>query len=62
MNTGITVPEVFPDKYFRIAEIVKQKYKLTPKYFKSRKEVVDKYGSKIFNLLNVSYQGSLWFY
>lgn len=52
----ITVPEVFPDKYFRIAEIVKQKYKLTPKYFKTRKEVVDKYASKIFNLLNVCYQ------
>lgn len=52
----ITVPEVFPEKYFRIAEIVKQKYNLTPKYFKKRKEVVDKYALKIFDLLNLCYK------
>lgn len=52
----ITVPEVFPDKYFRIADIVKAKYKLTPKYFKTRKEVVDKYAVKIFDLLNLCYK------
>ena len=52
----ITVPEVFPEKYFRIAEIVKQKYKLTSVDIKSRKQIVDKYGTKIFNLLNTCYQ------
>jgi len=52
----ITVPEVFPEKYFRIAEIVKQKYNLTSKHFKKRKQVVDKYGLKIFELLNLCYQ------
>ena len=51
----ITVPEVFPEKYFRIADIVKEKYKLTPKRFKSRKEVVDNYAQKIFDLLNLCY-------
>lgn len=51
----ITVPEVFPEKYFRIAEIVKEKFKLTPKRFKSRKEVVDNYAMKIFDLLNLCY-------
>ncbi len=51
----ITVPEVFPEKYFRIADIVKQKYKLEAKHFKSRKEVVDKYAMKIFDLLNLCY-------
>ncbi len=51
----ITVPEVFPEKYFRIAEIVKYKYKLEAKRFKSRKEVVDKYAMKIFDLLNLTY-------
>ncbi|HLP05962.1 MAG TPA: hypothetical protein VK152_11090 [Paludibacter sp.] len=51
----ITVPEVFPDKYFRMAEIVKQKYNLTSKRFKSRKEVVDNYAMKIFRLLNLCY-------
>jgi GNAT superfamily N-acetyltransferase len=52
----ITVPEVFPEKYFRIAEIVKQKYNLKALRFKSRKEVVDKYATKIFNLLNLCYK------
>ena len=52
----ITVPEVFPEKYFRIAEIVKQKYNLTSKRFKTRKEVVDNYALKIFDLLNLCYQ------
>lgn len=51
----ITIPEVYPDKYFRVAEIVKQKYKLEPKKFKSRKEVVDNYAMKIFDLLNTCY-------
>lgn len=51
----ITVPEVFPEKYFRIADIVKEKYKLTAKRFKSRKEVVDNYAQKIFDLLNLCY-------
>ena len=51
----ITVPEVFPEKYFRIAEIVKQKYNLRSLRFKSRKEVVDNYALKIFDLLNLCY-------
>jgi len=51
----ITIPEEFPEKYFRIAEIVKQKYKLRPLQFKSRKEVVENYAQKIFDLLNLSY-------
>lgn len=52
----ITVPEVFPEKYFRIADIVKQKYNLTSLHFKSRKDVVDNYALKIFDLLNLCYQ------
>jgi len=51
----ITVPEVFPEKYFRIAEIVKQKFNLRSLKFKSRKEVVDNYALKIFDLLNICY-------
>ena len=51
----ITIPEEFPEKYFRIAEIVKQKYKLTALQFKSRKEVIDNYAQKVFDLLNLSY-------
>ena len=51
----ITIPEEFPEKYFRIAEIVKQKYNLKALQFKSRKEVVENYAQKIFDLLNLSY-------
>jgi GNAT superfamily N-acetyltransferase len=52
----ITVPDVFPEKYFRIAEIVKQKYNLKSIRFKSKKELVDNYALKIFDLLNLCYQ------
>ncbi|MDX9919117.1 MAG: hypothetical protein RB289_03890 [Paludibacter sp.] len=52
----ITIPEVFPEKYFRIADIVRQKFNLQNKKFKSRKEVVDNYALKIFELLNVCYK------
>ncbi len=52
----ITVPEEFPEKYFRIADIVKQKFNLTSLKFKSRKEVVERYATKIFDLLNLCYK------
>lgn len=52
----ITIPKDFPEKYFRIADIVKQKYELKVKHFKSRKEVVNNYANKIFDLLNLCYK------
>ena len=52
----ITIPRIFPEKYFRIADIVKQKYGLKVKHFKSRKEVVNNYAYKIFDLLNLCYK------
>ncbi|MHB9142953.1 MAG: GNAT family N-acetyltransferase [Paludibacter sp.] len=52
----ITVPDKFPDRYFRIADIVKSKFKLTPKHFTSRKQIVKNYGEKIFDLLNLCYK------
>lgn len=52
----ITIPKDFPEKYFRIADIVKQKYGLKVKHFKSRKEVVNNYANKIFDLLNLCYK------
>lgn len=52
----ITIPEVFPEKYFRIADIVKNKYNLRALKFKSRKEVVQGYAHKIFALLNLAYK------
>jgi GNAT superfamily N-acetyltransferase len=53
----ITVPTEFPEKFFRIADIVKQKYHLSAKKFKSRREVAEKYADKIFRLLNLCYEG-----
>jgi len=52
----ITVPKVFPERFFRIAEIVKQKYNLKPVKLKSKNEVVKRYAKKIFYLLNESYK------
>lgn len=52
----ITVPEVFPERFMRMAELVKQKYKLKPVKLKSKKEVVTRYAKKIFDLLNESYK------
>lgn len=52
----ITVPEVFPERFFRIAEVVKQRYNLKPVKLKSKKEVVKRYAKKIFDLLNESYK------
>lgn len=52
----ITVPDVLPERFSRMAALVKEKYKLRPLKLKSKKEVIDKYAKKIFDLLNVSYQ------
>jgi len=51
----ITIPDVYPEKYYRVAKIVEEKYKLKAKKFKSRREVVDNYALKIFDLLNTCY-------
>jgi GNAT superfamily N-acetyltransferase len=53
---NVQIPAVFPEKHFRIADIVKAKHKLTPKKFHSSKEIVKQYGSKIFDLLNICYK------
>jgi hypothetical protein len=53
---NVTIPSVFPEKYFRIAEIVKQKHKLTPLHFSSTKEMASRYGLQMFDLLNTCYQ------
>ncbi len=52
----IKIPEAYPERFIRMAEIVKQKYGLEPKKFKSRKEVVSNYALKIFDLLNLCYK------
>jgi GNAT superfamily N-acetyltransferase len=52
----IKVPEVFPERYMRIAGVVEAKYKLKTVNARSKKDLISKYGNKIFDLLNESYR------
>lgn len=51
----IKVPDAIPDKYARIAQIVKKKYNLRSVPLTSRKEVKEKYGHALFHLINEAY-------
>lgn len=51
----MTVPDAVPDKYLRIAEIVKRKYGLKVKKFTSRKKIKAQYGHALFELINEAY-------
>lgn len=53
---NIQVPKVFPEKHFRIAKIVKEKYQLRALHFHSIKTLAKNYGQKIFDLLNICYK------
>lgn len=52
----IKIPEEFPEKYFRIADVVSKKYGLSTVRIKSRKELAKRYGYKIFDLVNATYK------
>lgn len=52
----IKVPEVLPERFMRIADLVKQRLNLKAKKCTSKKELVKGYAYKIFNLLNESYK------
>ena len=49
------VPEKIPDKYDRIANIVKQKYGLKVKKYKSPKKAKEEIGRPLFDLINEAY-------
>lgn len=49
------VPPEIPDKYNRIAEIVKKKYNLRIKKYTSRKRIKAEYGRALFHLVNEAY-------
>lgn len=51
------VPDSIPDKYNRIAEIVKKKYGLKVLKYKSRKRIKNEYGRALFHLINEAYAG-----
>ena len=52
----VKVPEVVPDKFSKITEMVRKRYGLrVPKF--SRRELIDEgYGRKVFDLLNATYK------
>lgn len=50
------VPDRIPDKYNRIAEIVKQKYGLKVLKYKSRSRIKKEYGRALFHLINDAYK------
>ncbi|MDE6459811.1 MAG: N-acetyltransferase [Paramuribaculum sp.] len=49
------VPEAVPQKYERIANIVREKYGLRNLHFTSRKKLKEKYGVALFELINTAY-------
>lgn len=51
----ITVPDSVPEKYARIAEIVKKKYDLRVINCTSRRKLKEKYGYALFELINEAY-------
>lgn len=52
----LEVPEGIPEKHNRIAEIVKKKFGLRVAKFTSKKEIKEKYGRAIFELINEAYE------
>ncbi len=51
----MTVPDGIPEKYNRIADIVKKKFNLRVLKFTSRKKIKEQYGRKLFELINNAY-------
>lgn len=49
------VPDAIPDKYNRIADIVKRKFGLKVLKFTSRKKIKEEYGRALFELINEAY-------
>lgn len=51
----VEVPDKVPDKYQRIADIVRRKFNLRIVKNSSRKELKEKYGHELFRLINEAY-------
>lgn len=51
----IPVPDSIPDKYTRVSKIVSERIGVHVAHVKSRKELKDKYGYQIFDLINQAY-------
>ena len=51
----VMMPEGIPEKHQRICDIVRRKYGVRNLHFKSKKELVAKYGRALFELINKTY-------
>ena len=51
----VTVPDGVPEKFQRIAEIVRRKYELHSVKFTSRRKIKEQYGQALFDLINEAY-------
>lgn len=54
LEMHMVVPDAVPEKYHRVAELTKQRYKIHIKK-PTRKEINNGYGQKIFDLINEAY-------
>ncbi len=52
----VYVPDATPEKYQRIAQLIRRKYNLKIKKYTSAKKVQREYGQKIFELMNEAYK------
>ena len=55
MEFLMTVPDGIPERYNRIADIVKKKYDLRVLKYSSRKRIKKEYGHALFHLINEAY-------
>lgn len=55
VEMAIKVPDAIPDKYARVAEIVKTRNNLKVKKYTSRKKIKEEYGEALFELINEAY-------
>ena len=51
----MTVPDKVPDKYMRVADIVRRRFELETPVYTSRKKLKEDYGLAIFHLINEAY-------
>ena len=56
MEFVMEVPDAIPDKYNRIADIVKQRFGLKVVKYSSRKHIKQDYGHALFHLINDTYK------
>ncbi len=55
VEMSIKIPDSIPDRYARVAEIVKKRNNLRVIKFTSRKQIKEQYGHAIFDLVNRAY-------